>query len=590
MADEALQGWRRHVFGPGAGRTAVLLATVLSLPFCFVGLFADDYFHQLAIERAALMPVTPWDLFTFAWGDPARLRPIIERGPYSWWTLPELKFSFLRPLTCALANFDALAFGRAFFFHHLHSVAWHVALVAVVAALFRRALGPVAPLAGLAALLFTLDDAHTVVAGWIANRNALVSTVAALLGVLAHVRWREQGWRPGLPLSLLGCAVGLSAGETALGAIAYLVAYELTAAPGPWRTRLRSLVPIALLGAGYIALYRASGSGAYGSEIYVDPMREPLRFLVQAPAKALALIGAQFLGATADLWMVRVAARPLLAATGVLALVLMVVLARRVWPRLPEPERRGVRWLTLGAAFSLVPVLATFPLNRLLLMPSIGGSALVAVVLLYGWRAAGDRLLRAGARLLFVMNVVVGLLGWPAAAVILKLGADEQTRSSLETKLSDEALAGRVVIFVAPDPAASLYVPMVRAWHHKPLPRSWNTLSFAPFAHRLTRTGPDTVELEVVDGRMLETVFEQLMRGASFPLPLGMKVKLEGSEVTVVGLNEGLPNRISLRFDENPDLGGYTIAQWENGELAPLRLPAVGQTLELPRLHSLLAP
>ena len=577
------------MLGPGAGRTAVVLAFALSLPFCWTGIFVDDYFHQLAIERQSLFPVTAWDLFTFAWGDPARLLPIIERGPYSWWTLPELKFSFLRPLTCALANFDALAFGRTFFFHHLHSVAWHVALVAVVAALFRRALGVAAPLAGLAAILFTIDDAHTVVAGWIANRNALVATVPALLGVLAHVRWREQGWRVGLPLSLLGCALGLSAGETALGAIAYLVAYELTAAPGPWRTRLLALVPIAALGVGYVALYKAFGSGAYGSEMYVDPLREPLRFLAQAPPKALALIGAQFLGVTADLWLMLIAARPVLAGSGVVAVVLMAVLMRRLWPRLSEPERRGVRWLTLGAALSLVPVLATFPLNRLLLMPSIGGSALIAVVLLYGWRAA-DRSLRWGARLLFITNVVLGVMGWPGAALVLKLGGDEQTRSSLETKLSDEALAGRVVVFVAPDPTASLYVPMVRVWHGKPLPRAWNTLSFAPFAHRLTRTAADTVELEVVEGRMLETVFEQLMRGSAFPLPLGTRVKLEGSEVTVLGLNQGLPSRISLRFDENPDLGGYTIAKWENGELAPLVLPAVGQTLELPRLHSMFAP
>jgi hypothetical protein len=234
-------------------------------------------------------------------------------------------------------------------------------------------------------------------------------------------------------------------------------------------------------------------------------------------------------------------------------------------------------------------VLATFPLNRLLLMPSIGGAALTAAVLLHGWNATDDGVLRYGARLLFV-TTFIGLIGWPGAAAIIRLGADEQTRASLETTLSDAELSRRVFVFVAPDPAASLYTPMVRMWHHKPQAESWVTISFAPHAHRLTRTATDTVELEVVDGRMLETVFEQLMRSSAFPVPIGMRVRLTGSEVTVIGLDQGLPNRLRVKFDEDPDLGGLTLAQWKDGQLTPLRLPAVGQTLEMPRLRGLLSP
>ena len=579
--------WHRWVVGERAGRTAFLLAAVLALPFCVTGLFVDDYFHQLALEGSPLMPVSSWDLFTFAWGDPARLQPLIEHGPYSWWTLPELKFSFLRPLSVALAHFDHLAFGRAFFWHHLHSVAWYLALVATVTALFRRALGRASPLAALAAVLFALDDSHTVIVGWVANRNALVATVFALLGVLAHVRWRADGQRLGLPLSLLACALGLAGGEPALGAIAYLVAYELTVAPGSWRTRALALLPIATLGLAYIALYRALGSGALGSEIYVDPTREPLRFLVEAPPKALALLGAQFLGSTADLWLLLQSARPVLVALGVLAVVVMTVLTRAVWPSLEASERAGLRWLGVGAAMSVVPVLATFPLNRLLLMPSIGGSAFLALVLWRGWSAEA-RVPRFGARLLFVTTVLLGLVSWPVTCVAMKLGGDEQTRSSLETSLTDAQLSGRVFVFVAPDPLASLYVPMVRVWNDKPLPRAFVTLSFAPFAHRLTRTAPDTVELEVVDGRMLETVFEQLMRSSKFPVPVGLRVRLDGAWLTVLALDAGLPRRVQVQFDVNPEQGDYLLAKWEGGQLAPLTLPAVGQSLELPRLRGVL--
>jgi hypothetical protein len=461
--------------------------------------------------------------------------------------------------------------------------------VAVASALLRRALGPASSIAALAALFFAGDDSHAVMAGWIANRNALIATAPALVGVLAHVWWRERGDRRALALSLLACAVGLSGGEAAVGALAYLGAYELTAAPGPWRTRALALLPVGLLGVAYVVVYKLSGSGAFGSEIYVDPLREPWQFLVQAPAKALALAGAQFLGSSADLWLMALSARPLLVGAGVLAVVIVVLLTRAVWPLLEEQERRGLRWLVVGAVGSLVPVLATFPLNRLLLMPSLGGGALVAAIAWHGWRAP-QRLVRWGARLLVFITVLGGVVGWPGAAVILRYGAEEQRRTALDTTLSDEALAGRVVVFVAPDPMSSLYVPIVRQWHGRPMGRAFLTLSFAPFAHRLTRTAPDTVELAVVDGRMLETVFEQLMRSSQFPVPVGMRVRLDGLEVTVLELDRGLPNHIAVRFDQDPDAGGYTLAQWQDGRLAPLVLPAVGQSLELPRLHSFFAP
>ena len=84
----------------------------------------------------------------------------------------------------------------------------------------------------LALLVFTLDSSHTWPVAWIANRNALVAAVPALLGLVAHLRWREQGWRPGLPLSMLGLGVGLLGGEAALGVFAYVGAYELVGARG----------------------------------------------------------------------------------------------------------------------------------------------------------------------------------------------------------------------------------------------------------------------------------------------------------------------------------------------------------------------
>ena len=42
---------------------------------------------------------TPSDLFRFAGGDVEHLRRMMDQGPYPWWTLPELKLVFWRPLS-----------------------------------------------------------------------------------------------------------------------------------------------------------------------------------------------------------------------------------------------------------------------------------------------------------------------------------------------------------------------------------------------------------------------------------------------------------------------------------------------------------
>ncbi len=582
-------GWRGLVTWPKARPWALALAAGLALPFCVAGIFMDDYFQLLLVEGAFedVFPGRRWSLFTFASGDPAELQYMIANGPFPWWALPELRFSFFRPLSSALANLDAALFGRSYVLHHLHSVAWHVGLVAVAATLYRRALGTSA-LGALALLLFATDDSHALAAGWLANRNALVATAPALLGVLAHVQWREGGGVRWVALSVVGMAVGLCGGESALGALAYLLAYELTVAPGSWPRRLASLLPAGVVLGAYVVAYRLTGSGAYGSEIYVDPLRDPAGFLGQAPAKALALVGSQFLGVTADLWLVMTALRPLLVGAGVVALGLVVALARRLGPTLDEPSRRGLTWLGVGGALALLPVLATFPLNRLLLMPSLGGAAFVAAVLWHGWAHPTDALLRWGARVFAVTVVGLGLLGWGTSWLMLGVGGKTQADTVLRSNVSDEALAGRVLAFVAPDPAAAIYAPMVRQLHGKPKAQSWVTLSFAPYAHTLTRVDDATVDLDVVEGRLGETVFEQLMRSSRFPLTVGLRVELQGLSVEVLSLDAGTPNKLRVRFEPGA-LSALTLVRFGEHGLEPLVLPEVGQSVRVERVKTVLS-
>src|SRR5262249_6598326 len=161
-------------------------------------------------------------------------------------------------------------------------------------------------------------------------------------GLLAHLRWREQGWRPGLPLSLAGYALGLLGGETALQAMAYLFAYELFGRGGRVRERLLALVPAGLLLAVYFATYRALGFGARGHEQYLDPLAEPARFLVGAMTRLPTLLADLLAGMPADLWAALPGLRPVFVAVGAGAFAAVGGLLAFVWRQLDAAEATTV--------------------------------------------------------------------------------------------------------------------------------------------------------------------------------------------------------------------------------------------------------
>ncbi len=201
--------------GNGGLWLAVAAAGMLALCFCNMGFFLDDYAH-LAAVRGANPIAGPYDVFCFARGDAESTRLLVDNGPYPWFTSPDIKVHFFRFLSSALMVLDHAVFGRWAPGYHLHCALWYAFMAGMVALLFRRSLG--GGLAVLALFLFAVDESHAFPVGWWSNRNAVVAGALCLAGVAAHLRWREDGWKPGLPLSLPRFFLGLLAGESGLSA------------------------------------------------------------------------------------------------------------------------------------------------------------------------------------------------------------------------------------------------------------------------------------------------------------------------------------------------------------------------------------
>lgn len=89
---------------------------------------------------------------------------------------------------------------------------------------------------------------------------------------------------------------GLASGETALGAMALPGAYEVFGgaepAAQPWRARARRLLPFALLGFAYLAVYKVCNYGSFHSSAYIDPLREPGPFAAAAAIRVPMMLAA----------------------------------------------------------------------------------------------------------------------------------------------------------------------------------------------------------------------------------------------------------------------------------------------------------
>ena len=336
-------------------------------------------------------------------------------------------------------------------------------------------------------------------------------------------------------------------------------------------------------------VYKLRGYGAYGSGSYMDPVGEPGRFLVGALARIPALLGGLLLAVPADLWVAGEQVRPTLVGVGLLGLGMMVLLVRAAWPSLSEDERRHCRWLFLGAALSLLPVAATFPSNRLLLVPGLGGSVAVALVLVYAWRSRArgwrPRGVAVGAAVLALMHLVLAPLLWPLMTLAFRQGVvqTESTVLTLERELDYQRLPQqRLVVFPIPVPTVAMYIPMAMATRGMPKPLAWWQMSLSPEPHVLTRTGPDSIELTLTRNQFLTSEFEGVFRGTSrHPLRQGAQVKLKGMTVTVLETDDKGPTRLGFTFDKPLEDPSFVFLRWKDGALRPFTPPPVGERVAL---------
>jgi hypothetical protein len=553
---------------PSARRTIVLAALVFAAPALFAGFAADDYvlsyeFHHPHGEWAGS---APFDLFRLI--DPPHTLQLRDGAGFAWWTYPQTRLSYLRPLTSLTHALDFALWPTLPIAMHLHSLVWFAGLLVLVAVAYGELIEN-RWVRGLAFAMFALDSAKAIPIGWISNRNALVAGVFGVATLYFHHRARGAGARRFAALAWLAFGATLFSAELGLGVVGYLLSYAVFLDRASLRQRVVSLAPYALVGATWLV---ARERGQYGVLNYIgywDPTREPLQFLQSLLPRLIVLLTSQVTRFGADLYEIVPSGSRLIALLPVA--VLFALTLWFTWPSLRE--QRLCRFFAAGALVSLVPATAGAAADRLLMFAGFGVMPVLAQAI-HGALARGHVWRRRTAAALTFLHLAIEpfLL---ALLVLMPFYISNMVKSSDATLSRDPALSAKNV-FVAYVPNSELltFLPTTRAYFDQPRPRRLYWLMAHPQPGMLERPSSNLLRLHVPSG-----LFKWEERPDWLPMQPGERVKLSEMTVTVREVApDGTPTLCDFEFAKPPDSAEFLWLTWRDGRLEPFALPAVGHS------------
>ncbi len=554
------------------------LAVLLTLPSLGTGLLLDDHFVRLVVRQPESYPVKlphPLDTFSFFKGDPEQMSESIDFGAFPWWINPEVKGCFWRPLTSMTQFVDHRLWPDHIWLMHLQSVLWYGALVLAAAFVFRRLMGTTLA-AGLAALLFAVEEAHSIPVGFLANRNSVLACLFGLLALSLHHSWRREGnHAKGIAAAIMFAAALLSA-EAGIGAMAYIAAYALVVECGPLKKRLLSLVPYAAVIIIWRCIWSGLGYGVSGIPLYCDPPSEPWVFIRMLFVRLPQLVTGQFALPPAEL---QALAMMVQAWTWFLSAAIAVLIFLLFWPMIKAD--RTARFFGLGALIALVPACATFAWNRNLMFVGIGAFGLLALWLTNRPRnSAWPRTVKAVSLFLIILHLIIAPL-FLAALSLNPLGPVGTLQRMLALP-NMEGIEGHDLIIVNhPSPAIMMHSLGERAVNGEPLPAHTRVLTQAFTPITLKRTSLTQLHLYAKGG--IPGHFSRLLFTVSEQLKAGKEVTMEGLSVQVVNTDPtGLPIEAVFTFGRSIDDDSLVWLQWSNGSFHPFTPPAVGESIDIP--------
>ena len=563
-----------------APRRLALIGLILGAPALSAGLFLDDYAHRSAFMGAGQISDfmrSPIVMFSFADGNLELTRAAMETGLYPWWTSEEILLNFWRPLTAATHAIDYLLWPNLPSLMHAQSLLWF-ALTIYLVTLFYKRIGTPPWIAGLAGLLFVLDESHGLPVNWIANRNAMLALCFGVACLLSHAKWRETRTKLWAIAGVCALLASVHCNEGGIATTGYLFAFALFLDKSALKSRAFSLAPYAVAIIVWRVYYQALGFGAMGSPTYIDPGASPARFAEALFWRVPPLLFSQLSNVPCEPF--DFLPSPLWQAHWAIAITAILLAALVLRPLLRTSDR--VRFWALGMIIGLVPASATFPSGRLLVFVSLGGAALVAEYIVWvRQRYSGHRSPhRALAVVLIVLHLVLAPIGFLGTALAINAGS-RLMDGMYRAVAYPEDVEKRILYLVDPPTyLLAIYVNVYRALEGLPVPIATHSLSpntGIPVEMTITRIDEDTLHVDPVGG------FPYILfRDSTKPFHAGDRVELEHLTVEILNVNAaGNPQDVNYHFPAPLESEQFIWLQMDGFNYKPYTLPAIGETHRL---------
>jgi len=522
-----------------------LLVIILYSPALGGGFLVDDYYWLTVLER---QPERFWDdlnLLDEARG-PADVQQLKKQAYVPWWTSPDFKIAYFRPLPSWLHALDYRIWGAWAPGHHLTNVLLYALTSVLVLAWFRQ-ISPTPGSAFLGAVLFAVAENHLLRVYYVSSRNELLVLLLIVACLSAHIAARQRQSVGFLVLSTLCYVMALFSKESAIGLPGLLFLYDRWVyLPQDFRTQIRRFgwhyAVLAAITLGYLAFYRV---GAYGAKslFFYSPSADGLTtyLFYAAPSVTLYLFNYAY---GIPLWIQaeQLLEHPLLLALGIIgvfALAILVVLHLRRSPWLPI----FALWLLLT-----LPLFASsHPSERVLYQLSPGASWLAAMTILAAWKAGRFRWLqRSGAALLVVGTLLVPLVvnrPFFRGMEVLQDTFSEQTLAAKD--LASDPEIEEVVFLTLPHPWLAIWMNYYLQWTDRPTVR-YDVLTTLDGA-RITVVDEHTLLLEADGGGFFRHPVERLFRTET-TFSVGEEFQGAGFNARIERLENGVVRAIRFTF------------------------------------------
>ncbi|MDJ0837150.1 MAG: hypothetical protein QNK37_11580 [Acidobacteriota bacterium] len=560
-----------------------LSALVLTLPALLGDWSSDDYIVRAVLEGKHPHPAMDrpiQDMFRMMPGPEFDHTVFRERGLLPWWAHPEIRLSFSRPIPALTLALDHLLWAENAMMWHLHNLLWFAVGVWIIGLVFREIHGAGTGVAGLAALLFALEDARAGSAAWISDRSGAMVIIPAGLALIHYIRLRRDGnTRSGI--IALGCyLLALLTKEAAVGALAFLFAWEFWLGKGTLKTRLAALAPYIAVTVVWRLVYNSMGYGASGSGIYVDPINDPWGFLQSVFVNGPLLMFAQWFQGPIDFWLAfppqtqRMILTAMLILCGLLCVFFFKLLRTQA----------EARFYATAMVLAAIPLCSAVPMERVLTFVSPAAFGLLALeVERIGWLEAKAAVGNLFTRWITGLLLAIHLFG----AVLLPLRAMTYPMLHSIFEAAPDAMTGlpgldrKTLVFVNGDDL-SFHIPFILLDRNEPVPAKQAVLGLASADLEVTRVDEHTLRIHDARGWLYRTA-HRLYNDLTKSFAVGEEIRGSAFTARIEELTgDGRPMTVSFRFDKPLEDAEYLWYCWRNGAMVPFQLPPVGGKDVLP--------